>query len=147
MTIPAHLTGLIGLNGCIGCTDSNGNCLTVSWQSAFQKALGNVVEQRLSNPNGAMFCTVIPNNNETERRSETQSSSSMVGHRQISTNFSSSLPKPTADNGMDNCTGTKTTRDQPGISCSECGKVSIALYPSSKGRQRLVCKQCKRRKL
>lgn len=128
--IPAHLTTR---EGCIDCGNNNDNgvCLTASWQAAFQAALGNSVDFSL------------------QTRKQTQQEpvdSASVEQTTMTSGKTSNFSRHTRpDPG--NCdlknshkTGSETS-DGDGVSCCVCGKISIALYPSTVG---LICKACKR---
>ena len=130
MAIPSHLTRQSTRYACIDCTDSNGICLTTSWQTAFQAALGNSVEQTLSLATPSSQCIVIPSSKKTILTDTTAP----------------------ADSGGTANNASKTTEQQTissssgGISCSECGKHTIALYPTNNSKG-LICKSCKRKSL
>jgi len=121
-----------------GCEDNgDGQCLTASWERAFQAALQTTVDEnvRRRRPNSSDL-------SETRPPLFAQASSSVEGspgpptHSADPTSSSSSSPT------------TNALAPSQGRQCSDCGKPSIVLYPSGNDDDdmegTLVCKQCRR---
>jgi hypothetical protein len=125
MQLPDHLVR-VNKDGCIDCGPStaDGRCLTASWQAAFQAALGNSVDLLLNDKPTAQQTRLNTSVNEPPT----------VVHR-TTTVSKSPVAKVDAES-------TKATGSRSGLSCSLCGKLSVALYPMASGS--LMCKACKR---
>jgi hypothetical protein len=133
MQLPDHLVR-VNKDGCIDCgpsttTADNGQCLTASWQAAFQAALGNSVDLLLLNDKP-------PSQQQTRLNTAAVNEPPTVVHR-ATTTASDNSPVAKVDVESTNSTGSRS-----GISCSLCGKLSVALYPMASGS--LMCKTCKR---
>lgn len=112
--LPSNLTRL--KDGCIDCDDEDGYCVTASWQAQFQAALGNSM---------TFFSTI------EGRRRPAPAKEPEPPHSQVHVT-KSVVPLVKRSNAPLSC----------GASCSMCGKLTIALYPTAVGS--LVCKACKR---
>jgi len=119
-----------------GCEDENGQCLTASWERAFQAALQTTVEQTIvSNSSTEVAAT-------TKKRSDTGSSSTSVSETVMEENNIEHAPPDPSDD-----TTKKSTTTEPflkGLQCSSCDQPSIVLYPSGDTQGQLICKQCRR---
>jgi hypothetical protein len=111
--LPLNLTRL--KDGCIDCGGEDGKCLTSSWQAQFQAALGNSI---------GSLPTADNRRSPVFQEQETNLVSAQVKEPKLAVEKSSS------------------DESSSGVSCPMCGKVTIALYPTTVGK--LVCKTCER---
>jgi hypothetical protein len=120
--LPPHL--ISGVSACIDC-DVDGLCLTTTWEKVFQKALFGSAIQTLET-------SVIRQQDVPESRRDPP-------------NFDESSAKRIIAKKSDCNTSTVASDESQtmGISCGQCGKMTIALYPIAPLNQ-LVCKPCLR---
>ena len=138
--LPAHLTGN---NGCEDCEDGSGNCLTASWESAFQAALGNYVELSLQEKNGEERPRKITKYQNKEPFSV---SPSIAGIGGIDENVSNlRLSDDTTDIYIDGANSEETMKEDIGQCCAQCSKLCVALYPARNSTGLFVCKACYKR--
>jgi hypothetical protein len=125
--LPSHL--IRGVDACLDCNvdDSGGSCLTASWISEFQKALGGSVRKTLSavSPCAARAIGTLA---ECQKVMDTTGETGDRVPGKESMTVSGQDPSTTA---------------VAGASCSNCHKPTIVLYPSA-SRGDLVCKDCRR---
>ena len=128
--LPNHLLLLVK-DGCINCMgeQGSGQCLTASWQQDFQVTLGNCVEVSLRK----RVKPLQPDATKTWERCDGDGGDAHGSDTALK------------------CTTQVKAREvhpveefsQGGSSCSNCGNISIALYPTNGGH--LICKACKRK--
>jgi hypothetical protein len=171
--LPAHLTLV---DGCLDCGSSSedgnnnsGACLTASWQASFQAALGTSVD--LSLQQSSRRSTGVNNSNATTTaitpmEQESASDRGVVqgmppppskddpsgSSSKVASESKSNLPLYYTNNDGLAITKEEAPPKSSGVSCSNCGKTTIALYPAAAAaatiaaiRGRLICKSCKRK--
>jgi len=132
--LPFHLTN--GVMACLDCNpgpgESGGVCLTASWQSTFQEALGD----------SASFCMVAPTKSPADSRNrgtaviatmrqETTTSPTKIDEKHSTTKSTNNNEKPKAN--------ANTVHSK----CGRCQKPTVALYQLPRVGI-LVCKPCRR---
>jgi len=127
--LPVYMTK--GVYECLDCDASEDNvCMTLSWQAAFQKALGE----------SANLCMVIPTNH-----INTPTMTEPIIFQQGTTGKSSiSIGKTDETSTMCATTFGEKVETVQSI-CPGCKKKCIAFYPFP-GIETLVCKSCVKRK-
>lgn len=128
MQLPAHLAN--GINACMDC-DDNGQCMTASWEAAFQEALfGSVTD-------------VLHPYDREENHQELKGETTLPGSG--STSFDNHDEKDDSRDPsiqMDQASGNYQLQTI-GMACGLCGRVTVALYPLP-STNKLVCKDCLR---
>ena len=144
-TLPSHLQPSGSLSQqqqqLCGCEeDGTGQCLTASWERAFQAALQTTVDENV-------------------RRKRPSSSNPSASSAPLFAQASSAAPGPTAHSAVGTSSSSPATSiiqspttnalaPPQGRQCSDCGKPSIVLYPSGDDHDdvegTLICKQCRR---
>jgi formylmethanofuran dehydrogenase subunit E len=115
------------VNACMDC-DDKGQCLTASWEAAFQRALEGSANNALKGSVGAK-----PSEDGMKREPS----------------FSSDRSQFAADSDVKKCIGStlenteETNQYSMGTSCTRCHKMTIAMYLHPTTKQ-LVCKKCLR---
>jgi hypothetical protein len=129
--LPAHL---VTADACFDCgADSDGVCLTSSWEKAFQAVLSNSVQLALttqSDSRGAGRDEATSSPVVNVPTSTAESSSSCPAQNSEMPNANYQMPE-------------SPSRKQVGLHCALCSKACIALYHGAEGL--LVCKSCIRR--
>ena len=120
--LPQHLSTLDGCLDCDAAGGTGGTCLTSSWQTAFQAALGNAVEQSLGN---AM------SQGKEEGYTYNGDGAAYRGP---------SFPTQSGDKSSE--ATRRATAIASGVTCMSCKQKAISLYRTSQGL--LVCKTCRR---
>ena len=128
--LPSHLTS----GSCIACeVDGDGRCLTLSWEQAFQAALGKSVARSLASASV----------NETDKsriiQDQLNASQAEQGFVHLPEIAAPAQEFVRASNGLqENELPTKPV----GLKCAHCCQSFVALFPWKGGQ--LVCKTCKK---